>query len=191
MIEVLTENSEDPSLEAVWADIVRHPYEYLVRRWNWKSALTSAILRGAIFFVANLTAGRKAAVGAMLTEFGYRFFLSGGVGSVTQALRKCEPVWAAALSASVVIPAVSHMVEFTVHYLRGTPRIGASVSASIAFTILSALFNLYVMRRGVLVVGAERKSLLEDLAALPGLLVGFAAAGPLVLWRMIRRNPPE
>lgn len=21
-----------------WAEIVRHPYEYLVRRWNWKSA---------------------------------------------------------------------------------------------------------------------------------------------------------
>lgn len=189
MIQEITEETDTQQLAEVWADIARHPYEYLVRRWNWKSAVTSALLRGAIFFTANLGAGRRAAVGAMLTEFAYRVLFSGGVGSVTQALRKCEPAWAAAISASVVIPIVSHLVEFTIHYLRGTPKIAASVGASVAFTILSALFNLYVMRRGVLVVGeaGEQRPLLHDLAAIPKLLVQFVAAGPTALWRWIRK----
>jgi hypothetical protein len=189
LIQELTVSANEFRLGEVWADILRRPYEYLVRRWNWKSAVTSAILRGAIFFTANLSAGRAAAVGAMLTEFSYRILFSGGVGSITQALRKCEPAWAAALSASVVLPVISHLVEFTVHLLRGTPRIRTSVAASVAFTILSALFNLYVMRRGVLVVGeAEDKTLLQDLAAIPRLIAGFVAAGPLALWRMLRRT---
>jgi hypothetical protein len=172
-------------IDVVWSDIARRPYEYLVRRWNWKAGLTSAILRGAIFFSVNLTAGRDAAVGAMLTEFAYRILFSGFVGSVTEAFRKCEPAWAAAVTVSVVLPLISHVVEFTVHYLRGTPRVAAGVDASILFSIFSTLFNLYIMRRGVLVVGTERKPLLEDLAALPRLLIGFLIAAPLKVWKIV------
>jgi len=182
------ENSGVPRLEAVWADIARHPYEHLVRRWNWKSAVTSVILRAIIFFSTNLSAGLDAAYGAVITEFGYRVLLSGGIGALTQALRKCEPAWAAALSISVVLPIISHLVEFTVHFVRRTPRLGRSVGVSIAFTILSALFNLYAMRHGVLVVGRESKTLLEDLAALPRVIVGFLAAGPAALWRILHRS---
>ena len=40
--------------------------------WNWKSALYSSVLRGLIFFFANLTAGLHAAEGAMLAEFVFR-----------------------------------------------------------------------------------------------------------------------
>jgi hypothetical protein len=175
-------------LDAVWADIARHPYEYLVRRWNWKAGVLSGMLRGAIFFATNLPAGRDAAVGATLTEFCYRILLSGGIGSVTEALRKCEPAWAAALTASVALPVFGHLMEFMVHFLRGTPRIRTSIAVSIAFSIFSALFNLYVMRHGVLVVGGERRALIEDLAALPWLLAKFLAAGPLALWRKLRRH---
>jgi hypothetical protein len=177
-----------PRLAAVWSDIANRPYEYLVRRWNWKSAVTSAILRGGIFFSTNLAAGRGAALGAMLTEAAYRMLLSGGIGSITQALRKCDPAWAAALTASVVLPLFSHIVELTVHILRGTARIRASIGASVAFTILSTLFNLYVMREGVLVTGDEGKPLAQDMARIPVLIVKFVAAGPLALWRMVRRR---
>lgn len=174
----------------VWANIARHPYEYLVRRWNWKSAATSTLIRGAIFFTANLTAGKEAAVAALLTEFTYRALLSGIVGSVTQALRKSEPAWAAGLSASVILPAFSHAVEFTAHSLRGTPRLGASIGASIAFTVISILFNLYAMRHGVLVVDGENpKSLWQDLVVMPRVVAGFLLVGPLALWRLLRGQP--
>ncbi len=184
----LTEHTGGLGLQAVWIDIACHPYQYLVRRWNWKSGVTSVILRATIFFSTNLSAGLDAALGAVATEFGYRILFSGGVGSLTQALRRCEPPWAAALSISVVLPIISHLVEFTVHFLRGTARLKTSVGVSIAFTILSALFNLFVMRRGVLVVGTEGKTLLQDLAAMPRLIVQFVAFGPVILWRALHRK---
>lgn len=162
-----------PLLGVVWADIGRHPYKYLVRRWNWKAGAVSAAIRGGIYFAANLGAGRDAALAAMLTEFGYRTLLSGAVGSVTQALRECEPAWAAALTALAVLPLFGHVVEFAVHSLQGTPRLGISVVASIGFTVVSTLFNLYAMRRGVLVVDTRARTLLEDLTAMPRLIVDF------------------
>jgi hypothetical protein len=174
------------SLGAAWVGIVTHPYEHLVRRWNWKSGLTSTILRGSIFFSTNLSAGRNAALAALLTELGYRALLSGGIGSVTETLRKCRPEWAAALTVSVILPAFSHVVEFTIHSLRHTPHIKTSVTVSIGFSVLTVLFNFYAMRRGVLLVGSERQSLGKDLAVMPRIVLGFIVAGPLALRKLVR-----
>jgi hypothetical protein len=176
------------SLQQVCLDIWRNPYEFLVRRWNWKAGVMSGMIRATIFFTTNLPAGRDAAIGATLTEFAYRILFSGSIGSVTEAVRECQPAWAATLAASVVLPVFGHVVEFTIHYLRGTPRVGTSVAVSIGFSALSTLFNLYLMRRGVLVVGKGGRSFLADLATLPRHLVGFAASGPVALWRMLRNT---
>jgi hypothetical protein len=46
-----------PSVGAVLIRLMRHPVEHLIRRWNWKSALLSSLLRAAIFFCTNLVAG--------------------------------------------------------------------------------------------------------------------------------------
>ncbi|MBC7925149.1 MAG: hypothetical protein H7039_05785, partial [Bryobacteraceae bacterium] len=138
-------------------DICSHPFEHLILKWNWKSAVTSALMRGALFFTTNLSSGLRAATGALLAEFVYRTAISGFYGSLTQSFRKCEPVWAATLFVMIVLPLSSHAIEFTVHYLRGTPQLVRSITASICFTIVATLFNYYVMRRGVLVVGEERR----------------------------------
>lgn len=173
-------------LEEVWWDLLRRPQEYLVRRWNWKSGVTSALIRGAVFFSANLRAGLGPALGAMLVEFGYRTLLSGANGSVTEALRRSEPQWAAMLSASVILPLSSHAIEFAVHYSRGTPRLVSSVITSVSFTVVSTLFNLYAMRHGVLVVGEGRRSLMQDFRAMPGIVLGFLMAGPKAALRNLR-----
>ncbi len=179
----------DQSVMEVFGSLIRHPWRHLVLRWNWKSGVTSALMRGLIFFTANLAAGLGAATGAMLTEFAYRTFLSGAYGSVTQALRKATPPWAATLSAAVVLPICSHSVEFTVHWLRGTPKLAASIIASVSFSVLSTLFNCYAMRRGVLVVGDEDgKTLWNDLARMPQMIGGFVALAPLAAWRFVRRQ---
>jgi hypothetical protein len=179
----------EPTVVEVFASLIGHPWRHLVLRWNWKSGVTSAIIRGSIFFTANLAAGLGAATGAMLTEFAYRTFLSGAYGAVTQALRKARPPWAAALSAAVVLPVCSHSVEFTVHWLRGTPKLAVSVIASVSFSVLSTLFNSYVMRRGVLVVGdGDRKTLLDDFAMMPRMIGGFVALVPVAVWRLARRD---
>ena len=161
-----------------------HPVELFVRRWNWKSALFSALFRGGIFFTVNLKAGWRAAVGAMLAEFAWRTATSGGWGAVTQMLRKVKPEWQAVLGATLIVPTVSHSIEFTIHYTRGTPVLAKSIIASICFTQFSNLFNLYAMRKGALIVGPEGRSLGQDMRDVPRLLGSFL----LVLPRLVARN---
>lgn len=181
-----------PTVPDVFRSIARDPYHHLIRRWNWKSAVTSTLIRGAIFFSANLSAGLRAALGAMLADWSFRALLCGVSGSVTQSLRKAEPAWAATLSAIVLLPAFSHAVEFAVHWLHGTPKLAASILASVGFTILSTLFNLYAMRQGVFVVEEQDgKSLAYDFAMMPRMIAGFVALVPTLLWRAAqRRNVP-
>jgi hypothetical protein len=60
--------------------------------------------------------------------------------------------------------------------MSGTQKLAASMTASVAFTALSTAFNLFAMRRGVLIVGADRLTLRQDLRAMPRLVVLFAGA---------------
>lgn len=160
-----------------------HPVELFIRRWNWKSAMFSALMRGGIFFTVNLKAGWRAAIGAMLVEFAWRTATSGGWGAVTQMLRKVKPEWQAVIGAMLVVPAISHSIEFTIHYTRGTPVLARSILTSICFTQISNLFNLYAMRKGALIVGTGARPLGEDMKRVPSLIGGFL----LVLPRMAGR----
>jgi hypothetical protein len=75
----------------------------------------------------------------------------------------------------ILLPGVSHLLEFVVHWLRGTPNLTESLALSVAFTALSTSFNLFAMRRGALTVGGGSAPLLRDLRQMPVLLCAFAA----------------
>jgi hypothetical protein len=175
-----------PTVAAALLSVVRQPIRHLIHDWNWKSALMSTMLRAPIFFFVNLAAGRRAAFGALLTELVLRTLTSGLYGSLTEALRDAEPAWLAALTAAVLMPAANHSLELLVHWLRGTPRLAASILASIGFTVFTTLFNLYAMRRGALIVGENQQSLGQDLRRMPRLVGGFLVSGPLAILRLCR-----
>ena len=143
----------------------------------------SALFRGAIYFTVNLKAGWRAAVGAMIAEFIWRTATSGGWGAVTQILRKVKPDWQSVVGAMLVLPAASHTIEFAIHFTRGTPVLGKSIITSICFTQISNLFNLYAMRRGALVIGAEGRSLARDMRDVPRLIGGFLLVIPRLVVR--------
>lgn len=156
--------------------MLRHPWDAVGRRWNYKSAVLSAIVRASIFFVINRAAGLEAAIAAMTTEFCFRIITAGFYGAVTQAFRRVEPPMTGTIAAMVVLPLLAHSLELTVHWWRGTPELGLSIAASMVFTALSTSFNLFAMRQGAFVVGAGRQSLLSDLLALPRLVAQFVRA---------------
>ena len=122
---------EPTTVRGVLRWMVRHPWSALVRRWNYKSAVLSAVLRASIFFGANRAAGVDAAVAAMITEFCFRISTAGFYGAVTQAFRRVEPPQAGTIAAMVVLPLVTHSLEFIVHWWRGTPELGVSIAASV------------------------------------------------------------
>lgn len=144
----------------------------MAHAWHWKSALVSAVCRASIFFVINVQAGLPAALAAMQVEFAYRIVASGFYGALTQRFARQHAV-RATWTALVLLPALSHSVEWAVHSWAGTPAIGSSIAASVAFSVLTTRFQLIAMRRGVMTVGPGSQSIAADLRAMPGTIVAF------------------
>ena len=167
--------SEPTTVPGVFTWIVSHPRQALLQRWNYKSALLSASIRAPLFFATNSRAGLSAALSAMLTEWVFRACTAGFYGALTQAFRRAEPKRAATLAVIFLLPAVSHGLELTVHWFRGTPELAFSISASILLTSVSTAFNLFAMREGALIVGEGKQSILADLRAIPHLIIVFVA----------------
>lgn len=144
--------------------------------WNWKAAVCSSLLRANVFAITNLPAGIEAAISAALVELAYRGVAAGGYGALTQACSRARPQWLGTVSALVLLPLAGHGLEWLVHRTAGTPRLTASIGASMAVSVLSTAFTLFVMRRGAMVVGADASSLLDDVRRMPRLLRAFLLA---------------
>ena len=184
----MSEDAARPTVGAVLRDLARRPRHYLLARWHWKSALVSAVIRGALFFAATVRSGLDAATAAFAIEFVFRAVASGVFSSVTQAFRRATPDWAATLVVVAALPAIAHVLEYGVHWFGGTAQLGRAMAASVGFTVLSAAFTLYVMRRGALLVGDEDdRPFRQDLAAMPRLIAGFTAGLARGLWRLVTR----
>lgn len=167
---------EPTTLAAVPVWIARHPGDALLRRWNYKSALLSALCRGQLFFLANLTAGFDAALAAFVTEACFRSVTAGFYGALTQAFRRVSPPAHGLIGAIVLLPLVAHTLEFLVHWAAGTARLATSVSASVAFSAVTTSFSLFAMRAGVFVVGEGSRPLADDLRTVPQLLRAYAGS---------------
>jgi hypothetical protein len=189
--EVTDENRASAvTVPAVMRRLISDPAGELLFRWNWKAAVMSSLLRAHIFLAANATAGFRKAVMAAVAEFLFRFVTSGFYGSLTQAFRGAEPAWTGVVAVMILLPFVSHSLEFAIHFLRGTPHLRASIISSVVFTMFSTAFNWFAMRRGALVVGKGESSLASDLARVPALLLEFFKASaqiPAALFQNINR----
>lgn len=172
----------------VLRQLATDPLRHIVHAWHWKAALTSAIVRGGLFFIVNLPAGRAAAAAALTTEFAFRLVMSGFYGAITQSFRAVQPVWCATTTVLILLPLLGHSFEFVVHWFRGTALLGASVAGSIALTVLSTSFNLFAMRNGALLVGPGRQPLSRDLERMPGLLVRFVVETTRAVGRLVVRH---
>jgi hypothetical protein len=144
--------------------------------WNWKSAILSVTLRTPLFFAAAISAGLGAAAAAAGTDVAFRAIMAGFCGAITQRLRHTRPPWIGTLAVMVLVPLLSHGVEALVHWRAGTPHFTVALAASMSLTVVTTTFDLYAMRRGVLIAGAGGASLTDDLIRLPGLVVGFGRA---------------
>jgi hypothetical protein len=160
------------TVTAVSRAILLRPDLYLLARWNWKSALLSAIVRSALFFGATLRAGHSAAVSASAIEFALALTLAGFIGALAQAYRRAHPRWLAFLMAASLPPVLWHACELAAHLLNRTPRIYYGVSLSMAYSVLTSMLTLLLMRRGIWLAGEERTSLRVDLKKILAMLRG-------------------
>ena len=177
----------------VFKYLIRHPLESLFYRWNWKAAVLSALLRAPIFFFTYFfkKEGVKVALGAALAQSIFRFVFGGVNGSVIQSFRRVEPAWHAVLTVPLVLATFSHVIEYIVQYFYdqnvGSNGKASAIAVSVIISIISAVFNLFAMRRGALLVKDEsRQSLGRDLIRMPWLIFEFISF-PLV-WTYKRKR---
>lgn len=193
--EPTSSGSETHTIGEALMSVVREP-SLLVRNWNYKGAILSGTLRAPIFLITYLI-GResiKLALGAALAQFVFRFLFAGLGGALIQGFRRVEPAWKALLAILLIVPLISHIIEFLVQigFARLTQtaeHTDEAIIRSVSISILSALFSLFIMRRNVMIVGeAESKSIFSDIARIPILLFEFMAFVPLEIAKMIRRG---
>jgi hypothetical protein len=165
--------------------VLRHPFYYFVRHWNWKSALFGAFNRGTIFLVATMKRGRVEMSVAVLVEIVFTCATVGIYGALTQALRFAEPEWLAAAVVALLIPGALYGADYFAHVWTGMHNVRPAVGFATGLSVVSTLFNLFIMRRGAMVVGEGSQPLGRDLIRIPGLIVQFLMAGPVWLWHLI------
>ncbi len=171
----------------VFANLLQHPLQILTR-WNWKSALLGAIFRASFYFAVYKASKESmlATLTAVMVEFSFRLLTSGISGALVQSFRRARPAWLAMGIVSISLPIFSHTVEFTTHYIQeeyfssifppsvyNSRRVALAISVLVS--VISAFFNIFMMRNGVLLVGAgeETKSLWSDMKMIPRLVYEF------------------
>lgn len=195
-------HDEKISVGDVILSLVQHPFQILTR-WNWKSAFMGALLRASFYFTV-YKASRETwlvTMTAVLVELLFRFFTSGISGSLVQSFRRAKPAWLATAVVTVSLPVFGHTVEFIAHYVQEVyfynvfaPSLNnarqKAFAVSVLVSIISAMFNIYIMRHGVLLVGAgsETKSLWSDLRSVPWLIIQFVSFLPSQIIRFIDRG---
>jgi hypothetical protein len=173
--------------------LLRHPLRSMVFRWNWKAAVLSSLLRAPIFLAAYLfqKQGIADAVSVTVALAVFRVIFGGVNGAIIQAYRNVKPAWHAVLTVPVVLAAFSHVIEFAVltvyDSITGTQGKTKAIVVSVIVSIISAVFNLFAMRRGALIVRDESmQSFWRDLIRMPWLIFEFISF-PLV-WTYKRKR---
>lgn len=185
-------------LAEVFRSLFSHPLQ-IITRWNWKAAFLGATLRASFYFTVYQAAreNMRAALTAAIVELGFRFFTSGVSGSLVQSFRRAAPAWLATLIVTISLPVFSHSIEYLTHYVQEVYFAGVlpasennarqyAFALSVLFSAFSAMFNLFAMRHGVLLVGAgrETKSLWSDFKKIPALVFEFITYLPLLIIRL-------
>ena len=123
----------------------------------------------------------------MSVEFVFRALNSGVSASIVQSFRKARPKWLATICVMVMMPTYGHTIEYTLHTISGDQNRNISILVSISFSVFSSLFNLFMMRRGAMIVNdPEQRSFWSDLKRMPILGAKFISFPIVWLYRKVK-----
>ena len=195
----IEEIHEEIAVADVFRNLLHHPAQ-IITRWNWKTALVGALVRSSFYFTVYLASRESwlVTITAVLVELSFRFFTTGAACAVVQSFRRATPQWLATAIISVSLPTITHIIEFFTHYIQEhyfssifpasqNDARQKTFAVSVLFSVISAMFNLYMMRHGVLLVGAgeESKPILQDFKKMPVLVKDFTIYLPAFILRLI------
>jgi hypothetical protein len=144
--------------------------------WNWKCALMSAAVRSLVYLSAMARSGSHGRLAIVAVEMAYVTLTAGIYAGMQQralALRSRQ------LGNSVIavgVPALAQFFDWLTHRAVGPAAPPKALFAVCALTLISSLFHLHIMRRGVFLTGHAGRTLADDFRRMPQLILGF------ILW---------
>ncbi len=143
--------------------------------WNWKCALLSATARSIVYLVA---LARTRACGGfliVLVEIVYVTLTAGLYAGLQQRALGFRSRILGNLAIALGVPLLAQTLDWLGHRAAGASAPGKATLAVCIFAVISALFHLYVMRRGAFLTGDAGRSLRDDFRRMPRLIAAFVA----------------
>ncbi len=148
--------------------------------WNWKCALLSATARSIVYLAAMARAGSRGGLSIVLVEMAYVTLTAGLYAGLQQKALGLRSRLLGNLAVVAGVPGLAQVLDWLIHRAAGAAAPARATVAVSIFAAASALFHLYIMRRGAFLTGHRGHSLIEDFRAIPRLTAGFLLS-PVVL----------
>jgi hypothetical protein len=125
---------------------------------------------------------------AVFAEAVYSAAISGCYGAAVQKLRRARPLWASGVLILVILPGLLLWFDYLLHLYTGMSNLKGGMLAAASLSVLSSLFNWYLMSRDSLLVGKEGRSFASDLKRMPRMLADFLCWIPRHCYRLLRSS---
>ena len=167
------------------------PISHLLRSlscWNWKCALLSAAACSIVYLTAMMHSGLRGKLAVVLVEMAYVTLTAGLYAGWQQKALGFRSRLLSNLTVAAAVPGFSQLLDWLAHSAVGATAPARATLTVCLFTALSALFHLYVMRRGAFLTGHAGRSLADDFRHMPRLIAGFATAPTRFLTTLMLRT---
>ena len=135
--------------------------------------MLSATARSLVYLMAVARTGSRSSVSIVAVEIAYVMMTAGLYAGLQQ---KALGFGSRVLGNSTIVlgvPGLAQLMDWVAHRAVGAAAPPKATLAVCAFALISALFHLYVMRRGAFLTGRVGRSLASDFRRMPRLIAGF------------------
>lgn len=133
----------------------------------------SAVVRSLVYLGAMAHSRQHGSLTIALVEMAYVTATAGLYAGLQQRALAIRSHLLGNLCIVVAVPGLAQLLDWLTHRAVGPAAPARALVAVCVFTLLSALFHLHVMRRGVFLTGAAGRTLADDFRRIPRLVLAF------------------
>jgi hypothetical protein len=141
--------------------------------WNWKCALLSATARSVVYLAAMSHSNLRGGFAVVAVELIYVSLTAGLYAGLQQRALGFRARLLGDLTVVAGVPALAQLLDWLAHRAAHAAAPGRATMAVCAFSLVSAIFHLHVMRRGAFITGGTGQTLVDDFRRMPVLTAEF------------------
>lgn len=135
----------------------------------------SATVRSLVYLAAMVHSSTHGSLIIVVVEMAYVTATAGLYAGLQQRALALRSRLLGNLCIVVAVPGLAQLFDWLTHRAVGPAAPARALIAASVFTLVSALFHLHVMRRGVFLTGAAGRTLADDFRRIPRLVLAFVA----------------